>query len=62
MTFTFAPRASTRRPIMRYSCAGERPTRPVYTGAELAKGIPLTLKKTPEAELVIYERQPRMGQ
>jgi hypothetical protein len=30
----------------------------VYPGAELSKGVPLTLKATPEAELVIYEKQP----
>ena len=29
----------------------------VRTGTELAKGIELTLKKTPEAELVIYQQQ-----
>jgi hypothetical protein len=31
----------------------------VYSGAELSAGIRLTLKKTPNAELAIYEKQPR---
>ena len=39
------------------SCQGSG-LKAVYTGAELAKGVKLTLKATPEAELVIYQKQP----
>jgi alpha-galactosidase len=55
--FVFAPKGL--EPQARYAirCEGSG-LKAIHTGDELAKGIPLTLKKTPEAELVIYERQP----
>ena len=56
-TFRFAPKGLD--PEARYSlrCEGSG-VKAIHTGAELAKGVELTLKKTPEAELVIYEKLP----
>ena len=55
-TFQFTPRGldPTTRYELSFQASG---VKTVYTGAELAKGIQLTLKKAPEAELVIYEKQ-----
>ena len=55
-TFAFAPRGLDLRHVIR-SAARAAARAAVYTG-ELAKGVTLTLKKTPEAELVTYEKQP----
>jgi alpha-galactosidase len=55
--FTFAPRGLAPQAHYAISCQASG-TSAVHTGAELAKGIPLTLKATPDAELVIYEKQP----
>ena len=53
-TFTFAPRGldPQARYAMTYHGSGAGP---LYTGAELAKGIPLFLRGTPDAALVIYK-------
>jgi alpha-galactosidase len=56
-SFTFAPRGLDPEARYAISCQGSG-TGAVYTGAELAKGIPLTLTGKPQAELVIYEKQP----
>lgn len=55
--FTLAPRGLD--PAARYALRCEDSgVKIVRTGAELAKGVQLALKATPEAELVIYEKQP----
>jgi alpha-galactosidase len=56
-TFAFAPRGLDPQAHYAISCQGSG-MKAVYTGAELAKGVKLTLKTTPDAELVIYEKQP----
>ena len=56
-TFAFAPRGLDPQARYVISCQGSGGGG-VYTGAALAKGLPLTLPATPEAELVIYEKQP----
>jgi alpha-galactosidase len=56
-TFAFAPRGLDPQARYVLSCQGSGMSG-VYIGAELAKGLAVTLKATPEAELVIYEKQP----
>ncbi len=55
--FLFAPKALEPRARYAIDCQASG-LKAVYTGAELVKGIRLTLAKTPAAELVIYEKQP----
>jgi hypothetical protein len=56
-TFKFAPRGLD--PKGHYACefkgSGVNVT---YTGAELSAGVDVTLKTAPDAELVIYTKQP----
>ncbi len=56
-TFRLAPRAldPNARCAMRFEAAGSQA---IHTSAELAKGIAMTLKPAPDAELVRYERLP----
>ena len=56
-TFAFAPRGLDPQARYAISCQASG-LQAVYTGAQLAKGVTLTLKKTPGAELVIYQQQP----
>jgi alpha-galactosidase len=56
-SFVFSPKGLGPQTRYAISCQGSG-LKAVYTGSDLAKGVPLTLKKTPEAELVIYEKQP----
>lgn len=54
--FLFAPKGL--EPHSRYAISCQQSgLKQVYSGAELAEGLRLTLKKTPDAELVIYEKQ-----
>jgi alpha-galactosidase len=55
--FLFAPKGL--EPQSRYAIDCQQSgLKATYTGAELAKGVRLTLRKTPAAELVNYEKQP----
>jgi alpha-galactosidase len=56
-SFVFAPKSLDPQTRYVIRCEGSG-LEAVYAGAELAKGIPLVLKNTPQAELVIYEKQP----
>jgi alpha-galactosidase len=54
--FVFAPKGL--EPTSRYAIDCQQSgLKAVHTGAELAKGIQLSLKNTPEAEVVIYDKQ-----